>query len=69
MYSETEYSLASPEECKLMRAFVQINLSQFMVRSRGKRSRLQQGDDSQISSFDFLVLIPLILFVKFDNGI
>ena len=52
-----------------MRAFAQINLSQFAVRFRDERSRLQQGDDSQISSFDFLVLIPLILFVKFDNGI
>ena len=52
-----------------MRAFAQINLSQFAVRSRGERSRLQQGDDSQISSFDCLFLIPLILFVKFDNGI
>ena len=40
------YSLASPE---LMRAFVQINLSQFAVRSCGERSHLQQGDDSQIS--------------------
>ena len=52
-----------------MRAFAQINLSQFAVRSRGEWSRLQQGDNSQMSSFDFLVLIPSILFVKFHNGI
>ena len=63
------YSLASLEECKLMRAFAQINLSQFAGRSCGEQSCLQQGSDSQINSFDFLVLISLILFVKFDNGI
>ena len=32
-----------------MRAFAQINLSQFAVRSRGERSHFQQEDDSQIS--------------------
>ena len=48
-----------------MRGFTQINLSQFEVRSRGERSRLQQGDDSQISSFYILILI---LYVKFGNG-
>ena len=47
-----------------MRAFAQINLSQFAVGSRGERSRLQQRDDSQIS-FLFLILIPLIFFVIF----
>ena len=47
------YSLASPEECKLMRAFAQINLSQFAVRSRGEWSHLQQGNDSQISYLFF----------------
>ena len=52
-----------------MRAFVQMNLSQFAVRSCGERSRLQQGDNSQITSFYFFILILLILFVKFDNGI
>ena len=52
-----------------MRAFAQINFSQFEVRSHGEWSHLQQGDNSQISSFYFLILIPLILFVKFDNGI
>ena len=46
-----------------MRAFVQINLSQFAVRSRGEWSRLQQGDDSQIS-FLFLNLILLNLFLN-----
>ena len=50
-----------------MTAFVQINLSQFAVRSRVERSRLQQGDDSQISSTFYFVI--LIFFVKFDNGI
>ena len=57
------YSLASPEECKLMRAFAQISLSQFVVGSRGEWSRLQQGYDSQIS-FIFVISIPLILFVN-----
>ena len=47
-----------------MRAFVQINLSQFAVRSRGERSRLQQGNDSQISYLSiFFILISLIVFV------
>ena len=46
-----------------MKAFAQINLSQFAVASRGERSRLHQGDDSQIS-FLFLFLIPLILLVN-----
>ena len=45
----SSYSLASPEECKLMRTFAQINFSQFAVRSRGERSHFQQRDDSQIS--------------------
>ena len=45
-----------------MSAFAQINLPQFAVRSRGKWSCLQQGNDSQISYF-FLILISLILFV------
>ena len=58
------YLLTSPKEYKFIRAFAQSNLSQFVVRSRGQRSRLQKGDDSQISSiFYFLILIPLILFV------
>ena len=55
-YIQHSYSLASPEKCKLMRAFAQINLSQFW-------SRLQQGDDSHIS-FTFLNLIPLIFVVN-----
>ena len=65
------YSLASPEECKLMRVFVQINLSQSVVRSRGERSHLQQGNDSQISYlFFFLILISLAnSFCIFDDGI
>ena len=46
-----------------MRAFAQINLSQFAVGSHGEWSCLQQGDDSQIS-FIFFILIPLILFVN-----
>ena len=46
-----------------MRGFAQINLSQFAVGSPGEWSRLQQGDDSQIS-FIFLILIPLIVFVN-----
>ena len=46
-----------------MRAFAQINLSQFAVGSCGEWSRLQQGDGNQIS-FIFLILIPLILFVN-----
>ena len=62
--------LTCMEECKLMKAFAQINLSQFAVRSPGKRSHLQQEDDSQMSLiFHFLISIVLILFVKFDNGI
>ena len=40
-----------------MRAFAQINLSQFSVRSRGERSRLQQGDDSQISYLLFFLIL------------
>ena len=47
-----------------MRAFAQINLSQFAVRSRGERSRLQQGDDIQVSYYFFSYLISLILFVN-----
>ena len=47
------YSLASPEECKLMRAFAQVNLSQFADRSRGERSRLQQGNDRQVNYLFF----------------
>ena len=38
-----------------MRAFAQINLSQFAVRYRGERSRLQQGNDSQISYLFFFL--------------
>ena len=49
----SSYSLASPEEFKLMRAFVQINLSQFAVRSCGEWPCLQQGNDSQISYLFF----------------
>ena len=64
--NELSYEFASLEECKSTRAFAQL---QFAVRSRGERSRLQQGDDSHISSFHFLILIPLILFAKFDDGI
>ena len=45
-----------------MRAFAQINLSQFVVRSCGEWSYLQQGDDSQI--FYFLILISIIFFVN-----
>ena len=65
------YSLASPEERKLMRAFVQINFSQFVVRSRGEWSILQQGNDSQKSYlFIFLILISLAnSFCIFDDGI
>ena len=65
------YLLASPEECKLMRAFVQINFSQFVIRSRGGWSRLQQGNDSQKSYlFIFLILISLAnSFFIFDDGI
>ena len=65
------YSLASPEERKLMRAFAQINLSQLAVRSRGERSHLQQGSDSQISYlFFFLILISIVnSFCIFDDGI
>ena len=44
-----------------MRAFVQINLSQLAVRSRGERSHIQQGDDSYFNIFK-----P---FCKFDDGI
>ena len=62
-YIQHSYSLASPEKCKLMRAFAQINLSQFAVGSRDEWSRLQQGDDSYIS-FIFFILIPLIHFVN-----
>ena len=47
-----------------MRAFAQTNLSQFAVRSRGERSRLQQGDDIQVSYYFFSYLISLILFVN-----
>ena len=51
-----------------MRIFVQINLSQFAVRSRGERSRLQEGDDSQ-TSFIFTYFNPFNSFCKFDDGI
>ena len=67
-YNYNSYSLTSPKECKLMRAFAQINLSQFAVRSSGERSRLQQGDDSQIS-YLFSYLNRFNSFCKFDNGI
>ena len=46
-----------------MRAFAQINLSQFAVRSRGERSRLQQGHGSQIS-FLFSYFNPFNPFCK-----
>ena len=46
-----------------MRVFVQINLLQFAVGSRGEWSHLQQGGDSQISLI-FFILIPLIFFVN-----
>ena len=54
-----------------MRAFVQINFSQFVVRSRGEWSILQQGNDSQKSYlFIFLILISLAnSFCIFDDGI
>ena len=68
MYSS--YSLASPEECKLMRVFVQNNLSQFAVRSHGEWSCIQQGNNSQISYLFFLILISLAnSFCIFDDGI
>ena len=47
------YLFASPEECKLMGALAQINLSLIAVRSRGERSRLQQGNNGQISCLFF----------------
>ena len=51
-----------------MGAFAQINLSQFVVRSRGEGSCLQQGGDSQISYlFSFFNLFNH--FCKFDDGI
>ena len=59
----TFYSPASLEDCKLMRAFAQLNFLQLVVRSRGKWSRCQQGGDSQICYY-FLILISLILFVN-----
>ena len=70
VYQDHSYSLASPEECKLMGAFAQINLSQVAVRSRGEWSRLQQGDDSQIF-FSYLIFLIFLfnLFSKFDDGI
>ena len=46
-----------------MRAFVQINLSQFAVRCGGERSCLQQGDDSKIS-FLFSYFNPFNSFCK-----
>ena len=46
-----------------MRAFAQTNLSQFAVRSRGERSLLQQGDNSQIN-YLFSYFNILILFVN-----
>ena len=68
IHTEHYYSLASPEECKLMRAFAQINLSHFAVRSRGEWSHLQQGDNSQISYlFSYFNLFNP--FYKFDDGI
>ena len=61
------YSLASLEKWKLMRAFAQINLSQFVVRSCGERSCLQQENNSQISFFFlFNLFYP---FSKFDDGV
>ena len=53
-----------------MRAFAQINLSQFAVRSRGERSRLQQGNDSQISYLSIFFYFDLFNpFCIFDDGI
>ena len=51
-----------------MRAFAQINLSNFAVRSCGEQSHLQQGDNSQISYLlsYFNLFNP---FYKFDDGI
>ena len=46
-----------------MRVSAQINLSQFAVRSCGERSRLQQGDNSQIS-FLFSYFNPFNPFCK-----
>ena len=45
-----------------MRALVQISLAQFLIRYCSEQSRLQLGDDRQISYF--FILISLILFVK-----
>ena len=45
-----------------MRALVQINLAQFLIRYCSEQSRLELGDDRQISYF--FILISLILFVK-----
>ena len=45
-----------------MRALVQINLAQFLIRYCSEQSRLQLGEDRQISYF--FILISLILFVK-----
>ena len=65
----TTDTLPSLEGCKITRAFAQINLSQFALRSHGEQSCFEKRDDSQTSSFYFLILIHLILFLKFDNGI
>ena len=45
-----------------MRALLQISLAQFLIRYCSEQSRLQLGDDRQISYF--FILISLILFVK-----
>ena len=45
-----------------MRALVQINLAQFLIRYCSEQSCLELGDDTQISYF--FILISLILSVK-----
>ena len=45
-----------------MRALVQINLAQFLIRYCSEQSCLELGDDRQISYF--FILISLILSVK-----
>ena len=45
-----------------MRALVQINLAQFLIRYCSEQSCLEPGDDTQISYF--FILISLILSVK-----
>ena len=68
-YATHFYSLASPVECKSIRAFAQINMSHFVVRSRGERSSLQQGNDSQIGYLFFSYFNLFNPFCIFDDGI